>query len=649
MSQTKAQLIDNLVSPITGALGSASAPTFSFTSDPDTGVYSPGANELAISTGGSGRLFVDATGNIKLTTSQYQALAHKFYGYGSPSYGAITVGATGSIYTTVSLGVDVSTIAGSNFNGQNQVIFPANGALVPNNAGTNFIGVFARNSSDSLLIGPANSAGISTGPLTVTSNSLGIGVSAPQSALHVAGGDIVLETPDPGTRLIRTSVAGGAIQLAGSSATTDRGLRFGFVSNALTFSEFGRFDEAGRLGISTTTPRSLLDIGQGSTGNGQISWHQGATTSYGNIWVSYNGAKTTVANGLKGSITVPNGFESSVSALWGRAATEWDYGRIIFYTDSPSTVAYGTAITPSERMRIDDGGRLLVGTSTARTPVSGVTPSFQIEGGNTNTAAFSIIVDDNTAIGSSIYLGKSRGTITGSTTIVTNGDTLGTVSFTGADGTALVSAARIDAQVDGTPGANDMPGRLVFSTTADGAASPTARHRISSTGTTNLFVTSADGFNCRLSVGAGTSTHLFAGLYSATDLDSGTVSFRIWSNGNVINTNNSYGAISDIKLKENIVEANSQWDDLKALQVRNYNFKEGQTHTQIGLVAQEAELVSPGLVSKSPDRDEDGNDLGTVTKSVNYSVLYMKAVKALQEAMERIEALEADVTQLKGE
>jgi hypothetical protein len=53
------------------------------------------------------------------------------------------------------------------------------------------------------------------------------------------------------------------------------------------------------------------------------------------------------------------------------------------------------------------------------------------------------------------------------------------------------------------------------------------------------------------------------------------------------NTNNSYGAISDLKLKENIVDASSQWDDLKALQVRNYNFKEGQTHTQIGLVAQE--------------------------------------------------------------
>jgi hypothetical protein len=130
-----------------------------------------------------------------------------------------------------------------------------------------------------------------------------------------------------------------------------------------------------------------------------------------------------------------------------------------------------------------------------------------------------------------------------------------------------------------------------------------------------------------------------------------TARFIVYGNGNVQNSNNSYGSISDIKLKENIVDASSQWEDLKALQVRKYNFKEEtgqQTHNQIGLVAQEAELVSPGLVSESPDRDAEGNDLGTVTKSVNYSVLYMKAVKALQEAMERIETLEAKVAALES-
>jgi hypothetical protein len=69
----------------------------------------------------------------------------------------------------------------------------------------------------------------------------------------------------------------------------------------------------------------------------------------------------------------------------------------------------------------------------------------------------------------------------------------------------------------------------------------------------------------------------------------------------------------------------------------------------IGLVAQEAEAVCPGLVKDNPDLDGEGNDLGTVTKSVRYSVLYMKAIKALQEAMDRIETLEAKVAALEAQ
>jgi hypothetical protein len=121
--------------------------------------------------------------------------------------------------------------------------------------------------------------------------------------------------------------------------------------------------------------------------------------------------------------------------------------------------------------------------------------------------------------------------------------------------------------------------------------------------------------------------------------------------GDLENANNSYGSISDVKLKENIVDASSQWDDIKAIRVRNYNYKEEtglNTHRQLGVIAQEIETVSSGLVSESPDRDDDGSNLGTVTKSVKYSVLYMKAVKALQEAMDRIETLEAKVAALEA-
>ena len=122
---------------------------------------------------------------------------------------------------------------------------------------------------------------------------------------------------------------------------------------------------------------------------------------------------------------------------------------------------------------------------------------------------------------------------------------------------------------------------------------------------------------------------------------SGSNKFIILNSGNVINANNSYGQISDISLKENIVDAKSQWNDIKNIKIRNFNFKSStghDTHTQIGLVAQEVETVCPKLV----DTNEDGK------KIVTSSVLYMKAVKALQEAQARIETLEAEVAALKA-
>jgi len=197
---------------------------------------------------------------------------------------------------------------------------------------------------------------------------------------------------------------------------------------------------------------------------------------------------------------------------------------------------------------------------------------------------------------------------------------------------------------DGTSGDAEYRGMLRYDHSEDSMQFRTAateRMRITDTGI-NYIISTSHAIIASTTRGAGLGYYLFAGRYGGTagSHGSGTNSVEIYSNGNVRNTNNSYTGISDIKLKENIVHANSQWDDLKALQVRNYNFIEGQTHTQLGLIAQEVELVSPGLVSESPDRDAEGEDLGTTTKSVNYSVLYMKAVKALQEAMDRIENLE---------
>jgi hypothetical protein len=130
----------------------------------------------------------------------------------------------------------------------------------------------------------------------------------------------------------------------------------------------------------------------------------------------------------------------------------------------------------------------------------------------------------------------------------------------------------------------------------------------------------------------------------------GNNTFILNGNGNVKNANNSYGAISDLKLKENIIDATSQWEDIKALRIRKYSFKTDELDqpNQLGVIAQELETAGMGgLVNTVQDVDIDvvGKPLlDTYTKDVKYSVLYMKAVKALQEAMSRIETLEARLT-----
>jgi len=102
--------------------------------------------------------------------------------------------------------------------------------------------------------------------------------------------------------------------------------------------------------------------------------------------------------------------------------------------------------------------------------------------------------------------------------------------------------------------------------------------------------------------------------------------------GDVESRTNSYGGISDRTLKENIVDATNQWDDIKALEFKNYNFIGDPDRPQLGVIAQDVEAAGmTGLVKTSEE---------TGKMSVKYSVIYMKAVIALQEAMARIETLE---------
>jgi hypothetical protein len=123
--------------------------------------------------------------------------------------------------------------------------------------------------------------------------------------------------------------------------------------------------------------------------------------------------------------------------------------------------------------------------------------------------------------------------------------------------------------------------------------------------------------------------------------DSTNSKLIIYSSGTVTNRTGTYNSFSDIKLKQDITDASSQWNDIKALRIVKYRLKDEVAAdpnypAYIGVIAQEVEQVSPGLIDNCVDKDS-----GEVTKSVKSSIIYMKAVKALQEAMERIETLEA--------
>ena len=121
----------------------------------------------------------------------------------------------------------------------------------------------------------------------------------------------------------------------------------------------------------------------------------------------------------------------------------------------------------------------------------------------------------------------------------------------------------------------------------------------------------------------------------------------IRTSGNLENTNNSYGAISDVKLKENITDATPKLDELNQVRVVNYNLI-GDAQKQIGVIAQELEKIFPCMVEEHVDRDKNGNELGTTTKSVKYSVFVPMLIKSLQEQQATITALTDRITALEG-
>jgi hypothetical protein len=320
------------------------------------------------------------------------------------------------------------------------------------------------------------------------------------------------------------------------------------------------------------------------------------------------------------------------------------------FNRSNNALTFGTNNT--ERARIDSSGRLLVGTSTTiDTSIEGATQSVRLQlAGNTNaTSSYSQNYFNNAITGAaSLIFNKSRNTTIGNHTIVGSSDTLGRVIFSGSDGTKFIETAIIAGQVDGTPGADDMPGRLVFSTTAAGASSPTERLRIKANGSilfagndeTGILAGSVNGKSIEAGsimrssrATASSATHI--GFYNTNGLV-GQISTSASAT--------SYTTSSDYRLKENVTAVTDGISRLQQLKPSRFNFIADPAKIVDGFLAHEVQEIVPEAITGEKDEvDDDGNP---VYQGIDQSKLVPLLTAALQEAVTRIEQLEAAVTAL---
>jgi hypothetical protein len=461
-------------------------------------------------------------------------------------------------------------------------------------------------------------------------------------------GRVGIGTSSPGAILHTVNTSAGAATVGAfiqnSSLTAGTEVRLGFAPNTNTVAE-NRYSWIGAVNGTGSNDSSLTFAttpgGTGATermridANGCVGVGMTPDNQAYRLQI-YNSSQDVVAISLGNNVS-GSGSSNGLIIVQNQTDTQ-----ILNRENGYLSIATNN----TERARIDSSGRLLVGTSSASTFFSGASANLQTQSTGT---AFGLGIERSTAdeVAAFAVFRKTRSASPNGVTIVQNGDSIGNITFAATDGTSPIIAANIIAEVDGTPGANDMPGRLVFSTTADGAASPTERMRIDSAGQTSMTnpvtpVLRIENSNNVSGDGAGD--------FILRSNCGNTSSYHIRGNTNTVGNWYLYGNgttsySSDQRLKKNIETTRDGYlSDVMQLRVVKYNWKdqEDSAPRELGLIAQEVERVFPGLVQDdlSPLSDEDL----TLYKQLKASVLPVILLKALQEAVEKIEALETRIT-----
>jgi len=447
-----------------------------------------------------------------------------------------------------------------------------------------------------------------------SSGNVGVGTSSPVNNLHIQGSS--------GLRIVNSDDTSN-LSILGFDNNESPVLNL-YSNNAVTakiHSEGNSYFNGGNTGFGISSPLGRIHVKQHNTAYGIV-------------------------------------VEANGNDAWLRLHHNNSIGIVeTTYNSSAGFTPLTFKVANSERMRIDTSGRVMIGNTT-----EGVAGADELTVGNTSAGNGITIRSASNSSGALFFSDGTSGA-----SEYDGGFEYNHSSQFMRISTAGAERMRIDADGDVAIGTTTNGVKLRVKQTTGNQVISTLEHDAGSNPFGSFWSFS----------GASPDNN---SSYFLKCQDSSADRLYIYSDGDVYNHDGTFAQISDRRIKDNITDANAQWNDIKAMRFVNYQRKDDirqygadKAKVQLGLIGQELEEVSPNLV-RSIDPNEgdilcssefgslyedgdtipEGSQKGDVkevkdkVKGVAYSILYMKAVKALQEAMTRIEKLEARITTLEG-